>query len=121
VLGPDDPFQELEAIAEKKEEVMSIKVFRLACGFAVAAALMMAGVLKADSYDKRTVFTFNRPISVPGVTLPAGKYMFRLVDTETSRKVVQVLDEHGKKPYAMLHTIPEIRRSWKPPRVSRPR
>jgi len=89
---------------------MSIKIFRLACGLAVATALMMAGVLRADSYDKRTVFTFNRPISVPGVTLPAGKYMFRLVDTETSRKVIQVLDEHGKKPYAMLHTIPEIRR-----------
>jgi hypothetical protein len=70
----------------------------------------MTGVLKADSYDKRTVFTFNRPIALPGVTLPAGKYMFRLVDTETSRKVVQVLDEHGKKPYAMLHSIPEIRR-----------
>jgi hypothetical protein len=77
---------------------------------AVAAAFVMTGVLKADSYDKRTVFTFNRPIALPGVTLPAGKYMFRLVDTETSRKVVQVLDEHGKKPYAMLHSIPEIRR-----------
>jgi len=89
---------------------MTMKVLRLACGLAVAAGVLATGVLKADTYDKRTVFTFNRPISVPGVTLPAGKYMFRLVDTETSRKVVQVLDEHGKKPYAMLHTIPDIRR-----------
>ena len=89
---------------------MTMKVLRLVCGLAVASGVLATAVLNADSYDKRTVFTFNRPISVPGVTLPAGKYMFRLVDTETSRKVVQVLDEHGKKPYAMLHTIPDIRR-----------
>ena len=89
---------------------MTMKILRLACGLAVAAGVLVTAVLKADTYDKRTVFTFNRPISVPGVTLPAGKYMFRLVDTETSRKVVQVLDEHGKKPYAMLHAIPDIRR-----------
>ena len=89
---------------------MTTKILRLACGLAVALGVLATGVLKADTYDKRTVFTFNRPISVPGVTLPAGKYMFRLVDTETNRKVVQVLDEHGRKPYAMLHTIPDIRR-----------
>ena len=89
---------------------MTTKILRLAFGLAVALGVLATGVLKADTYDKRTVFTFNRPISVPGVTLPAGKYMFRLVDTETSRKVVQVLDEHGRKPYAMLHTIPDIRR-----------
>jgi hypothetical protein len=89
---------------------MTTKVLRLACGLAVAAGLLATALVRAETYDKRTVFTFNRPISVPGVTLPAGKYMFRLVDTETSRKVVQVLDEYGKTPYAMLHSIPEVRR-----------
>src|SRR5512138_1347425 len=86
------------------------KVLRLICGLAVAAGVLTTGVLLAQPHDKRTVFSFNRPISVPGVTLPAGKYMFRLVDTETSRKVIQVLSEDGKKPYAMLHTIPDVRR-----------
>jgi hypothetical protein len=80
-----------------------------AFGFAVLAVLV-AGVARADSYDKRTVFTFNRPISLPGVTLPAGDYLFRIVDTETNRKVIQVLSGDGKTPYAMLHSIPEIRR-----------
>lgn len=86
------------------------KILRVICGLAVAAGFVLAGVVGAQTNDKRTVFSFNRPVSLPGVTLPAGKYMFRLVDTETTRKVVQVLDEHGKKPYAMLHTIPDIRR-----------
>jgi hypothetical protein len=70
----------------------------------------VAGIARADSYDKRTVFTFNRPISLPGVTLPAGDYLFRIVNTETSRTVIQVLSGDGKTPYAMLHSIPEIRR-----------
>jgi hypothetical protein len=87
-----------------------MRLLRVACGLAIAVGALATGVLKADTYDKRTVFSFNRPVSLPGVTLPAGKYMFRLVDTTTTRKVVQVLDEHGKTPYAMLHTIPDIRR-----------
>jgi hypothetical protein len=87
-----------------------MKVLRSICVLGVAVGLLTTGVLLAQTNDKRTVFTFNRPISLPGVTLPAGKYMFRLVDTETTRKVIQVLSENGKTPYAMLHTIPDIRR-----------
>lgn len=78
-------------------------------GIAVAAALI-AGVARADTFDKRTLFTFSQPIALPGVTLPAGQYLFRIVDTTTSRKVVQVLSADGKTPYAMLHSIPDIRR-----------
>lgn len=79
--------------------------------FAFAAlAVLVAGIARADTYDKRTLFTFNRPIALPGVTLPAGEYLFRIVNTETSRNVIQVLSADGKKPYAMLHSIPEVRR-----------
>jgi hypothetical protein len=39
---------------------------------------------------------------LPGVTLPAGKCMFRIVDTTGSRRIVQVLDADGKKPYAIV-------------------
>ena len=88
---------------------MSIKrAIQVVCGVGVAL-VFTAGAAMAQTHDKRTVFTFNRPISLPGVTLPAGKYLFRIVDTETSRKVIQVLSEDGKKPYAMLHSIPDVR------------
>jgi hypothetical protein len=77
---------------------------------ALGAALgLVAAVATAETFEKRTVFTFNRPISLPGVTLPAGDYLFRIVDTTTSRKVIQVLSGDGKTPYAMLHSIPDIR------------
>jgi len=51
--------------------------------------------------DLRTFFTFSSSVAIPGVTLPAGKYLFRLVDTDT-RGVVQVLSADGKTPYAMF-------------------
>ena len=87
----------------------SLKTFRRACGLGVAAVLI-AAMANAQPSDKRTFFTFSRPITLPGVTLPAGKYVFRLADDETSRKVIQIMSSEGTKQYAMLLTIPEERR-----------
>jgi hypothetical protein len=89
--------------------MISLNTFRRACGLGVAAVLI-AAVANAQPADKRTFFTFSRPITLPGVTLPAGKYIFRLADDESSRKVIQVLNSDGTKPYAMLLTMPEERR-----------
>ncbi len=60
----------------------SLKDFGRACGLGVAAVLV-AAVAHAQPSDKRTFFTFSRPITLPGVTLPAGKYIFRLTDDQT--------------------------------------
>jgi hypothetical protein len=59
--------------------------------------------------DKRTYFTFSQPVALPGVTLPAGTYMFRLADDTTTRKVIQVANKEGTKSFAMLHTVPVYR------------
>lgn len=65
----------------------------------------------ANAYtsDKRTYFTFSQSVALPGVTLPAGTYMFRLADETTTRKVVQVTNREGTQSFAMLHTIPVYR------------
>src|SRR5262245_10708307 len=84
-----------------------------------AAVLMTAAVAQAQPEDKRTYFTFNRPIALPGATLPAGRYLFRIVDADTSRKVVQVLSGDGKRPIAMMNTITDERsKAAKDPEVS---
>lgn len=63
----------------------------------------------AVTSDKRTYFTFSQPVALPGVTLPAGTYMFRLADETTTRKVIQVANERGTESFAMLHTMPIYR------------
>ena len=42
--------------------------------------------------------------------IAAGKYIFRLADDQSSRKVIQVVSSDGTKPYAMLLTVANERR-----------
>ncbi len=63
----------------------------------------------AFTADKRTYFTFSQPVALPGVTLPAGTYMFRLADDTTTRKVIQVASKDGRQSFAMLNTVPVYR------------
>jgi hypothetical protein len=87
----------------------SSKVFRAILGLSLAATFY-ASTAQAQPENKRTFFTFSAPVALPGVTLPAGRYVFRIVDTTTSRKVIQVLSDDEKKPFAMANTIPDQRR-----------
>ena len=76
------------------------------CLFAVLAVCTSTAA-QAQTFDQRTYFTFSQPVALPGVTLPAGKYTFRIVDATSSRRIVQVLDERGK-PVTMLFSMPVI-------------
>ena len=78
----------------------------LCCALVVAAVLMVPGV-RADEYTKLTYLTFSGPVQVPGVTLPAGTYMFKLADPSGGRRAIQIWDEKGTKLYTMLLTIPD--------------
>ena len=84
------------------------KALRSACAIALLACLMEASG-SAQTNDKRTVFTFSGPVTLPGVTLPAGQYLFRLADPAGSRKVVQALSADGKTPYGMFFSLPAER------------
>jgi len=50
---------------------------------------MSASAQQPDTRD-RTIMTFSAPIELPGVTLQAGTYVFRMADT-ASRNVIQVM------------------------------
>jgi len=50
---------------------------------------------QTDTRD-RTFLTFSGAVEMPGVTLPAGTYVFKLADT-ASRNVVEVWDRDEKK------------------------
>jgi len=56
-------------------------------------------------------FTFARPVALPRVTLPPGKYMFRLVGPDINRTVVRVADMSGKQ-YGMFMTMPIERNTY---------
>src|SRR5689334_6274322 len=72
---------------------------------ATAVALCVAAPARADESDKLTYLTFSKPIQLPGVNLPAGRYRFQLADTQESRRVIKVQSEDGKKQLGMLLTM----------------
>ena len=59
--------------------------------------------------DRAVYFTFDQPVAIPGQTLPAGKYLFKLLDSQTNRSVVQVYNADGTKLVTMVMTIPAQR------------
>jgi hypothetical protein len=85
---------------------------RLLLSGVVAAALtamMTPAPAHAVTYDKLAYLTFSGPVQIPGATLNAGTYRFRLTNPDTSRNVLQVLSNDGAIVYAMFHTIADSR------------
>jgi hypothetical protein len=80
----------------------------LACALAIGISLPVA-MASAQPVDQRTYFTFSQPIELPGKTLPAGTYLFKLADSQSNRHIVQVFDKDGKQIYATLLAIPAQR------------
>jgi hypothetical protein len=59
--------------------------------------------------DQKTIFTFSGPVEIPGQVLLAGTYVFKLVDTESDRDIVQVFDKDETHLYGTFITIPDER------------
>jgi hypothetical protein len=71
--------------------------------------LVMTPALYADDWDKATRITVNQPFEIPGMILPAGTYIIKIVDLAAERHVVRFLSEDGLKIYATLIGIPDFR------------
>jgi len=81
---------------------------------AAALALFMTGSAAAQGFvsDQRTFFTFSAPVQLPGVTLPAGKYTFRLADSPSNRHIVQIFNADGTKIITTLLAIAAQRNTF---------
>ena len=80
---------------------------------AVAAASLMAVLLaplvQADPLYKRTEVTFSAPVEIPGMVLPAGTYVMKLLDPYMERNVVRFYNKQENHMYAMVFAIPDYR------------
>jgi hypothetical protein len=88
-----------------------LKFVATVCSF-VFLALAIAPRAKADQFDNKTFLTFSEPIEVPGVgaqILPAGTYMFKLLDSQSDRDIVQIFSQDGLHLYTTILAIPDYR------------
>jgi hypothetical protein len=77
-------------------------------GVVAALGFLAAGTARADSWNERTILTFSDAVMIPGATLQPGKYIFKLLDTSSSRQVVQVLraEGDGNEQVALTQAVP---------------
>jgi LPXTG-motif cell wall-anchored protein len=72
-------------------------------------AFVVAPLALADEWNKETIVRFSRPVEVPGQVLPAGKYIFKLVDSQSDRHIVQIFSEDRTKLLATVLANPDYR------------
>jgi hypothetical protein len=95
-----------------------MKVLRIVTTVLFCVALLggiVAPNAKADTWDKKTVVTFSEPVATPGVhrpgqaVLPAGTYVFKLLDSQANRHIVQIFSEDETIVFATVLAIPNYR------------
>lgn len=76
-----------------------------------AATLLTVAAAAAQGTlaDRKTIVTFSGPVSIPGATLPAGTYVFKLADSPSNRNIVQVFDKEEAKIITTLLAVPAER------------
>ncbi len=79
---------------------------------AACAALLFVALsprtVRADGWDKKTLMTFSDTVQVPGATLPAGTYVFKLAESNADRYIVQVFNEREDHIFTTALAIPDI-------------
>ena len=78
----------------------------------IAAGLGLAlstSVANADVFNKKTKLTFSQPVRVPGKTLSAGSYFFKLVDSQSNRNIIQITNVREDRVYATILALPDYR------------
>jgi len=82
---------------------------------ALAAAAVFSPAAKAGAWDRKTTVTFSGPVEIPGVhlvgwgVLPAGTYVFRILDSQQDRHIVQIFNQDETVCYATIMAIPNFR------------
>jgi len=70
---------------------------------------------KASEWDRKTTITFSGPVEIPGVhlkgwgVLPAGTYVFKILDSQADRHIVQIFNKNETRIYATILAIPNYR------------
>lgn len=82
----------------------------LACALAFVVSFAGTTASAQEPVNQLTYFTFSAPFELPGgKTLPAGKYVFKILDSQSNRHIIHVMDEDQQTMHATLMAIPAQR------------
>lgn len=80
---------------------------------AIVAALTWTGAGTAQAQtinpDRVVYFTFTQPVTIPGDTLPAGRYRFQIQQSSTDRGILHIDSPDGSKHFSTILVVPTTR------------
>ena len=69
------------------------------------ASFIVLPVVHADEWNQATLFTFSRPVQIPGQVLPAGTYLFELVNS-FNHEIVRISNADRTNVIAVIQARP---------------
>lgn len=81
----------------------------LAIGSLALLGPTLTSPARADSFDKKTILTTKDTIQVPNAVLQPGKYVFKLVNSNSSRHIVQIFNADQTQLITTILAIPDYR------------
>jgi len=85
----------------------------LLSGAMMLAALAWCGVTTAHAQttnpDRVVYFTFTQPVTIPGSTLPAGRYRFQVLQSLTDRGILRIQSDDSSKTFGTILVVPTTR------------
>ena len=91
---------------------MKIAFNGLLLGASMALMSAMVTPVMADEFNKETILEFSGPVEVPGKVLAAGKYVFKIADSDSDRDIVQIFSQDANGNQKLVTTtmaIPDYR------------
>jgi hypothetical protein len=82
--------------------------------------LLLVPAARADEMNRKTTFTFDRSVELPGLVLPAGTYVFTVPAIPGLTNIVEVLNANETEilgtfvtvPYEKGGAVPETTHLW---------
>lgn len=78
----------------------------------VMLCVLVAPSAMADEWNRETIVTFSGTVEVPGVgahVLPAGTYVFKILDSLSDRHIVQIFNQDKTHLFTTILAIPNYR------------
>jgi LPXTG-motif cell wall-anchored protein len=90
--------------------MMSLNLRTLAAAVGILGCVGVVAVrARADQWDKKTILTVNEPIQVRDTLLEPGQYVFKLLDSQNDRHIVEIYNGDQTHLVDTIMAVPNYR------------
>jgi hypothetical protein len=88
------------------------RIVHTLCGVVLLGVLATTSTGAIPNACRTSHFTFKAAVGLPGMTLPAGSYVFEVMNPDTTADLVRIMNRERTKLYALRFTRTVTRSQW---------